>query len=663
MILVFLALFIVFTAGYSISRFFLGDKISKIEIIPVSFIIGSVFMSYSVLFSSLISGNIRTGVYSFLIVGGIYCAYFINKNLTLFIYWISKRKIDLFFRKNNQWPAIIFVILFTVLFFDIFSKTAVFQDGAYKGAIAGYGDIPFHMTQMSYFIHNKPFGLEEPIYAGTGLAYSFLINLLSASFYVLSGNYIFSFNFPALLLILSAITLTYFLISKLVKSVFAQISAFLIFFLGSGIGYFKILNDGSLWAKKNLGEVINYILHLPYPISSYYDQIYPSQNNIWPDFLTMFLMHQRAFFFGFAAGILNIFLIFLAIRNKNIRIFYLSGILIGLLPLIHTHTFIAILLINIGFLTWAVVIKNQFLIRNLFHSTAIGSIIGFCIGYFFIIRQSISQNLLTFRLGWMTEPGGLGSIQYNPASNIHIAEIISFIWQNFGFIFPLIIISSVYLILKKKKEENLEVALILCSAIILLVVNLIKFQPWDYDNNKIFAYFLLVSSILIGRFFDRLRFVGAKLVIILITFLIIFGGLIDVFSRSSLASPPLYELFNRQDQIVADWILKNTSSPETILTGSYHLNPVDSLAGKPVLMGYAGWLWTRGIDYTKRENDIKKIFAGDIDAKILIKKYNINYVMIGPKEKSVFYVNADFFAKNYPVVFQLDDTKIYKISD
>mgnify|MGYP003351322116 CR=1 FL=1 len=42
-----------------------------------------------------------------------------------------------------------------------------------------------------------------------------------------------------------------------------------------------------------------------------------------------------------------------------------------------------------------------------------------------------------------------------------------------------------------------------------------------------------------------------------------------------------------------------------IITSSTHLNPVSSLAGRPVFVGYPGWLWTRGISYADREEHLK----------------------------------------------------------
>jgi len=46
----------------------------------------------------------------------------------------------------------------------------------------------------------------------------------------------------------------------------------------------------------------------------------------------------------------------------------------------------------------------------------------------------------------------------------------------------------------------------------------------------------------------------------------------------------------------------------------------------------------------------------------LIKKYNIEYVVIGDREKNEFIINQKYFDENFPVAFQNKDTLIYKVN-
>ena len=64
-----------------------------------------------------------------------------------------------------------------------------------------------------------------------------------------------------------------------------------------------------------------------------------------------------------------------------------------------------------------------------------------------------------------------------------------------------------------------------------------------------------------------------------------------------------------------------------------HNNPVPTLGGRKVLVGYPGWLWTYGLpDYVQKGDDNKRILNGDAAAPQLVRKYGVDYVMIGPQE-------------------------------
>jgi hypothetical protein len=64
-----------------------------------------------------------------------------------------------------------------------------------------------------------------------------------------------------------------------------------------------------------------------------------------------------------------------------------------------------------------------------------------------------------------------------------------------------------------------------------------------------------------------------------------------------------------------------------------HNSPIPTLAGRRVMIGYPGWLWTYGLpDYVTKGADLKRILTGDPLAPDLVRKYGVDYVMIGPQE-------------------------------
>ena len=78
----------------------------------------------------------------------------------------------------------------------------------------------------------------------------------------------------------------------------------------------------------------------------------------------------------------------------------------------------------------------------------------------------------------------------------------------------------------------------------------------------------------------------------ILTFFIILSGAVDYAQRSYFASPYLYQIFGQNEFSAANWIEKNVPQNVNILTGTTHINLVNCLAGRPVVEGYPGWLWS-----------------------------------------------------------------------
>src|SRR5260370_13630360 len=84
---------------------------------------------------------------------------------------------------------------------------------------------------------------------------------------------------------------------------------------------------------------------------------------------------------------------------------------------------------------------------------------------------------------------------------------------------------------------------------------------------------------------------------------------------------------------VADWTRANTSPTALFVVADEHNNSIPTLAGRRVLIGYPGWLWTYGMpDYIQKGEDETLILKGAPAAMGLVRRYGVDYVMIGPQE-------------------------------
>jgi uncharacterized membrane protein len=83
------------------------------------------------------------------------------------------------------------------------------------------------------------------------------------------------------------------------------------------------------------------------------------------------------------------------------------------------------------------------------------------------------------------------------------------------------------------------------------------------------------------------------------------------------------------------------------------------LTGRRSLLGYPGHAWTHGIDYAAREADIRRIYAGELDADELIAGYGIEYAVVGPLEHASMTVNDSYFQR-FAFIGEVGEYRLYR---
>jgi len=106
--------------------------------------------------------------------------------------------------------------------------------------------------------------------------------------------------------------------------------------------------------------------------------------------------------------------------------------------------------------------------------------------------------------------------------------------------------------------------------------------------------------------------------------------------------------------------IKKVTAADALLLNAPTYNSAVVLTGRQSLMRFPGHLWSHGIDYTSREDDVKRMYSGAPDADALFQKYGVDYVLISPIETGSLKVNQEFFNK-FPVVASSGQSRVYKI--
>ena len=191
------------------------------------------------------------------------------------------------------------------------------------------------------------------------------------------------------------------------------------------------------------------------------------------------------------------------------------------------------------------------------------------------------------------------------------------------------------------------------------IANVYLFQPHAYDNLKLLFYTYLALAIVVAsvlaRWWRRGGFARAAALVCVL--LATASGAASVF-RETLLRWPLLDA----DEVALGMDLRRmTPADARFLTGDNHNHPVPIVAGRRIVLGYRGWLWTYGLDVAPVLADVTAIYRGDASAPDLLARYGVSYVVVGPHERRDFVVDEGFFASRYPLVVARGDYRVYGV--
>lgn len=555
----------------------------------------------------------------------------------------------------------------------LISKTFFIDElGNFKVAVAGYGDIPLHLTQISKFAFNKLDNLSDPIFYGAKLQYPFVLNFISGLLLKISQNWELALLLPTMILGVANIILLAIIYKRFLKNSLWAALAVIIFFLGSGWGAYPLATQ-AIQNHQAPGDFFQELIDKDVSAINKSDAKANEQNIDFGAPLSMSFLHQRTFFLGLF-GFLILWLLILQVKTKPKWLWSaIAGLILGLMPLWHTHSYVAALILIAVFLLAAIKEKN----RQFIYHLSLVFFISLVLAIPQIIFLTSSKDLfetgagfIKLRLGWMVE-STIGSVQFGQSSpSVWNWRYLEFLWINFGLILPAFLIATMALIFKKVRKllsEQNSFCYWVFSVLGLtyfFINQFIKFQPWDFDNNKILVYWQIFAAPIIAFWLIKLtgnkRIFGSILAGFFIV-LIISSGLVDLVPRIFKNQDQMPIIFDTSAQAMAKFIRQNINERDLILTGANHLNVVASLAGRTVLVGYPGWLWTRGINYQSRETSLRKFYQNPTRSDELLNDYPIKYILFDNMVKYDFYAEKNKFDQIFNKVFESGDYVLYKI--
>lgn len=564
-----------------------------------------------------------------------------------------------------QWGYVGFYLLTAVVLWKVFSRAMIeLPEGIYTGALNNFGDLPFHLSVITGFAFGNNFPPEDPTYAGVRFTYPFLTDFVSAIF-VRSGaslrDSIFIENF---LLAMAFVGLLHRWAWEMLRNRLAAIITPLLVLLNGGLGWTLLWNQARANEKGLFGALEN--------LAPSYTVI-PQTTWRWGNAISSLLLPQRGILLGLPLAVIVFTQWWLTLREtdeaserKNlpegneaakvgrnarkkgigasdaptlspIHRMFAAGVVAGLLPLVHAHSFVVVMVVG------AALALLQPRWREWFAFFSVALVIALPQMYWSTHGSAVeAQNFFAWQFGW---DRGQESALW-------------FWFKNSGLFIPL----TVAAILWRHKEQYLVprqlLLFFLPFTLCFIAPNVVKLAPWIWDNIKVLFYWWLASAPLVAMLLAKLwqqgkwnRVLAAALFVCLTL-----AGSLDVAAIALRNSK--FQVFDKDGLEFAEVIKERTAPRALIMHAPVHNTPV-FLTGRRSLMGYPGHIWTHGLEFSQREAEIKRMYAGAPEAMQLIGNYKIEYVVVGKQERDAMSVNDKLFT-SMPKVGEVGDYRLYK---
>jgi len=651
-----------------------------------------------------------------------------------------------------------FYALVVVVMWLAFEK-AMFErpDGIFTGVLNNFGDLPFHLSVITRFAFGQNFPPEDPTYAGVRFTYPFLTDLVSAMFVRAGASLRDSMFVENLILAVALVGVIHYWALRMLRDRLAALLTPVLIVLSGGLGWLVFLKNA---ADSQVG-LVGLLMNLPHSYT-----IVPESTWRWGNAMTSLLLTQRGILLGIPLAVIVFTQWWAAadgegeklgkgeegqgekgkgkkVKGKKARIakaessaprpaqeisrfpfsFFLlpshrrmlaAGVIAGLLPLVHAHSFVVVM--GVG----AVLALGRYWRAWLMPIAAL-AIIG--IGYYFgflpaayvklilvIAAACVSLGVLYWlpgdqrrlwlifflaalvialpQLWWSTHDSAVNAGTFMGwhfgwdssdevffktrflssnlqqtgllAGLIRVLDVLWFWLKNTGVFIPLLVAALVW---KSDGDRLVSRRLLwfyLPFTLCFIIPNIFKMAPWIWDNVKVLFFWWVASAPLVALVIARLWQGGIPrrmLAGCLFVALTLAGGL-DVFAL--VTSQREYGEFDRDGIRFSQMIRQQTPRRAIVLHAPIHNHPV-FLTGRRSLMGYPGHIWTHGLEFAQRQSDIRQIYGGGPQATSLLARYGIDYVVVSRLEKNVFPVNELFFER-YTRIGESGEYRLFKVT-
>src|SRR5712692_6455859 len=416
--------------------------------------------------------------------------------------------------RPSRWAVIYFLFYATVaiVMWLVFSRALLDKpDGIYTGVLNNYGDLPFHISVMTRFAFGQNFPPEDPTFAGVRFTYPFITDFISAMFMRAGASLRDSLFIENYIIGVALVGVLHRFGQQLLRNRTAALLTPVLVILNGGFGWAMLFSE----VNQSEGGVFQVLRHLSH---SYTILPEVALGWRWGNAVTSLLVPQRGFLLGIPLAAIVFTQWWAAMRAETGKVeggkgkgapaakksqapevppspfslyplsvsakrMIAAGAVAGLLPLIHAHSFVAVMgvgaclaLINVRrwrewllfFVAASIIAIPQLLWST--HGTAVST-----------------RAFIAWQFGWDRSD----------------ENFFWFWYKNTGLFIPLLITALLW-----KREDYLVPRKLLLFylpfTLCFIVPNLVKLAPWIWDNVKILFYWWLASAPIVALLLARI---------------------------------------------------------------------------------------------------------------------------------------------------------------
>ena len=544
-----------------------------------------------------------------------------------------------------------------------------------------YGDLPMHLSFITGMV-GKKFPVDYPFYPGARLSYPFLTDSLSATFCLLGSSLQAAVVVPGTLMMALCYTGVLVLGRDMTGGRKTAALAAMLFFLNGGLGFLYDFDmAGGFWTAEEdaslpvqIGQTVSGYFstvaeRVRYILTGYYKTPtnQPDPNNLrWSNVICDLMIPQRALLGGWCMAVPCFYLLNTEFRPRlrdpenGGRGIGLLGIWAGALPLVHTHSFLALGLASLGAMCYDLIHGDPkaMLVRRgrlrilgtyaVYGATAAVLAVPQLLAFTFTQAfQESSHSFLTFQFNWVNNPSGSGMRDL-------------YLWfyiKNLGLPFLALIIA-----LFDRCPRNRRIFAMALP--IILAVELIRFQPNEYDNNKLLYLAWLLCCMIVAdwcsRLWKRLDGMGGRRVLAGIIAVITFLSAGLTVWRECVSD---YVAFGSGSVEAGTFVADYTPRDAVFITGTQHLNPVCAIAGRTVVCGPDLWLYWHGFSTGERQEDLAVFYQDPEGHPEIPEKYGATYVYVSSYERDAYLVDEEALERIGVKVFENGEAAVYRLRE